>query len=113
MDLEGGGWARYGLSGQGAVWNFVDQDQTEITLEIISSSDVKQMIDLKYNRFLVKTDVVFKLQGDDSVNPSRLTTRTIPWLEETAVYVNAYANDHTRLEFVTGSGKNLRLFLFI
>ena len=105
MALQGGGWARYGLSGQGSVWNYVDQDQTEVTLEIISPSDVKEMIDLKYNRFLVQTDVVFKLQGDDSVNPSRLTTRSIPWLEETAVYINANAGDHTRLEFVAGSGK--------
>ena len=105
MDIEGGGWARYGRSNKGTVWNYVDEDATEITLDIISPSEVKEMIDLKYNNFLVQTDVVFKMQADDSVNPSRLTTRSLPWLVDTPLFIPNYGNDHTRIEFPSGSGK--------
>eukprot|EP00057_Strongylocentrotus_purpuratus_P019630 XP_011674104.1 PREDICTED: uncharacterized protein LOC105443016 [Strongylocentrotus purpuratus] len=103
MDIEGGGWARYGRSNKGTVWNYVDEDATEITLDIISPSEVKEMIDLKYNHFLVQTDVVFKMQADDSVNPSRLTTRSLPWLVDTPLFIPDYGNDHTRIEFPSGS----------
>ncbi|XP_030835299.1 uncharacterized protein LOC100892128 isoform X1 [Strongylocentrotus purpuratus] len=103
MDIESGGWARYGRSNQTAIWNYVDEDATEITLDIISPSEVKEMIDLKYNNFLVQTDVVFKMQADDSINPSRLTTRSLPWLVDTPLFIPDYGNDHTRIEFPSGS----------
>eukprot|EP00057_Strongylocentrotus_purpuratus_P004432 XP_003728682.2 PREDICTED: uncharacterized protein LOC100892128 [Strongylocentrotus purpuratus] len=107
MEIEGGGWARYGRSNQTAIWNYVDEDATEITLDIIDTSEVKEMIDLNYNHFLVQTDVVFKMQADDSINPSRLTTRSIPWLVDTPLFIPEYGQDHTRptsiIEFPSGS----------
>ncbi|XP_041480135.1 uncharacterized protein LOC121427681 [Lytechinus variegatus] len=103
MDVEGGGWARYGQSNQGTEWNYVDEDTVEVTLDIITPSEVKEMMDLKYNQFLVQTDVAFQMRADDSVNPSRLTTRSIPWLEDTPLFIPDYGNDHTRIEFPSGS----------
>jgi len=103
MVLHGGGWARYGHSGKQDVWNYVDEDAIEVTLEIMNASTIKQMIDLKYSLFVVDTDVTFKMQGDDSVNPSRLTIRTLPFMNHTDVYIDGFANDHTRLEFTPGS----------
>ncbi|XP_071500909.1 echinolectin 1-like [Diadema antillarum] len=103
MDLNGGGWVRYGKSGMGSVWHYVDENEAEVDLEIIPPSSIKQMIELKFTEFFVQTDVFFQMVGDDSVNPSSLTTRTIPWLEERKVYIDGYANDHTRLQFQSNS----------
>ena len=105
MDLDGGIWTRYGKSGQGAMWNYVDEDLVEVTLEIISPEKIQQIIDLMFNDFLVQTDVAFRIQGDNSENPSELTGREIPQLEDTLVFVIGYGGGHTRLEYVTGSGK--------
>ena len=105
MEIEGGGWARYGRSNQGTIWKYVDEDAIEITLDIIYPSEVKEMIDFKYNHFLVQTDVVLKMQADDSHNPSCLTSRSLPWLEDTHLFINGWGGDHTRVEFSSGSGK--------
>ncbi|XP_072171725.1 echinolectin 1-like [Diadema setosum] len=103
MTQNGGGWVRYGKSDMGSVWNYVEENEAEVELEIISASSIKQMQELKFTEFYVRTDVDFQMVGDDSVNPSRLITRTMPWLEEKEVYINGYANDHTRLQFQSNS----------
>ncbi|XP_071500910.1 echinolectin 1-like [Diadema antillarum] len=103
MDLNGGGWVRYGKSSMGSVWHYVDENKAEADLEIIPPSSIKQMSELKFAEFFVETDVVFQMFGDNSVNPSNLTTRTIPWLEQRKVYIDGYADDLTRLQFQLNS----------
>ena len=85
MDVDEGGWTRYGLSGH---WNYTDEDETSLRIELITPAELKEMQDLGYNRFLVHTDVEFSFQAYNSKAPTTLTTRSIPLLEETKVSIN-------------------------
>ena len=97
MDVDEGGWARYGLTGH---WNYVDENETSTTIELITPAEIKEMMDLKYNRFLVQTDVDFSFQAHTSRTPTTLTTRSIPWLDETKVTIAVHNNNETGYKHV-------------
>ena len=97
MSESEGGWTRFGSADMGSVWNYRDESETEVTLTIISAADIKLAKDLNFNTFRVLTDVEFRLQADDSTNPSSVETRSLPWLEPETLTIGV-GRDHTRLE---------------
>ena len=107
MDVDEGGWARYGLTGH---WNYVDENQTSLTIELVTPAELKEMMDLKYSRFLVQTDVDFSFQVRHSGAPTTLTTRSIPWLEEKKVTINnkGFADFKLVITFAPCSGKQIK-----
>ncbi|XP_022085445.1 uncharacterized protein LOC110976476 [Acanthaster planci] len=108
MDEFGGGWTRFGRGGMESAWNYQDENESEVTLIVISPRDVKLIQDLRFNTFRVSTDVTFRMQADDSTSPSTVYTRTLPWLEEKPFTIG-YGRDHTRLE-LTDEGDRLNCF---
>ncbi|XP_033642524.1 uncharacterized protein LOC117302649 [Asterias rubens] len=108
MSESEGGWTRFGSADMGSVWNYRDESETEVTLTIISAADIKLAKDLNFNTFRVLTDVEFRLQADDSTNPSSVETRSLPWLEPETLTIGA-GRDHTRLE-LTEDGDRMACF---
>nr|XP_054768672.1 echinolectin 1-like [Lytechinus pictus] len=105
MELFGGGWARYGKANKQNVWNFIDEDLIEVRLQVMEPSDIKEMIDMKYNTFKIHTDVTFSVQADDSTNPSRIHARILPWFNRAPFYIDGFGENFTRLEFLPGGNR--------
>ncbi|XP_071808542.1 echinolectin 1-like [Asterias amurensis] len=105
MDEFGGGWTRFGKGGMESTWNYRDEDETEINLDLISPQDIKMIKVSDFNTFKIFTDVEFYLQAEDSSNPSTLIALTLPSLEPKSISIGQ-GRDHTHLE-LTEEGDRL------
>ena len=98
MDNYGGGWARFGKGNMSLQWNYVDEDEQTITIDVVTDSDIVSMQSLDLTEFRILTDVQFRLQADDSVNPSSLSVTFLPSLTNGEMFISG-KGDHTHLIF--------------
>ena len=98
MDAFGGGWTRFGKGNMSSIWSYVDEDEQTVTLEMITASEMLKIKNLRFTEYRIMTDVQFWLQGDDSVNPSRLYVDFLLDLSPAEMYIDGSA-DHTHIIF--------------
>ena len=103
MESFGGGWTRFGKGSMGSEWNYIDEDEQTVTVEIISDADISKMQRLTFTEFRVTTDVKFRLQQDNSFNPSLLNVIFLPDLTPgTMTLTGDDSINHTHLKLSEG-----------
>ncbi|XP_038061158.1 uncharacterized protein LOC119731931 [Patiria miniata] len=95
-----GGWARFGKGNMQSVWNYTDEDEAEINLAIISDDEIEAIKTLSFSDFMIRTDVTFSVQADDSTNPSTVHALYLPSLQTVSINIPMDTNnDNTELRF--------------
>ena len=103
MDFRRGGSARFGKDSMGSEWNYINEDEKTVTIEVMSIVDISKMQHLTFTEFLVITDVQFRLQQDNSFNPSFLDVRFLPLLTPvTMKLTGGRLINHTHLKLSGG-----------
>ncbi|XP_038060747.1 uncharacterized protein LOC119731615 [Patiria miniata] len=94
------GWARFGKGNMQSVWNYEDEDEAEINLDIISDDEIEAIKNLTFTDFMIRTDVNFSLLADDSRNPSTIYALYLPSLKTVSLNIpmDKYS-DNTELRF--------------
>ncbi|XP_038061206.1 uncharacterized protein LOC119731954 [Patiria miniata] len=94
-----GGWARFGKGNMQSVWNYKDEDEAEINLDIISDDEIEAIKNLPFTDFMIRTDVTFSLQADDSRNPSTVHALYLPSLQTVSINIPLRYTNNNRLQF--------------
>ena len=103
MDLFEGCWTRFGKDNMSSEWNYTNENVQTATIEVISDADIYKMQSLNFINFIVITDVQFRLQQDNSYNPSSLDVIFLPDLTSgTMALMGDNRKDHTHLEWFQG-----------
>lgn len=82
-----GWWYRFGKGGMSSTWNFAYEWQASATLDVLDQSDISTISLLNISQIEVRTDVRFEIRTSDSVNPSSVTVRFTPSLNQATVKI--------------------------
>ena len=105
MKSFGGGWTRFGKDHMSSEWNYINENEQTVTIEVISNTEVFTMQNLTFTKFQVVSDVQFRLQQDDSINPSSLAVIFLPLLTRGNMKLRGDTEiNHTHLKL--SQGKN-------
>ena len=103
MESFGGGWTRFGKGNMRSEWNYINEDEQEVTIEVIAEADIQKMQSLGFTQFRVISDVQFWLQQDNSYNPSWLAVTFLPGLTFGQVrLMGDSSTDHTHIQWSEG-----------
>ena len=103
MEFFEGGWTRFGRNAMSSEWNYVNEHERTVTIEVISDTDIQKMQLITFTEFKVITDVQFGLTQDDSFNPSWLDVTFLPLLtHDTMRLTGDRLVDYTHLTWSEG-----------
>ncbi|CAH1802435.1 unnamed protein product [Owenia fusiformis] len=106
VNIAGEVWLHFGRRGQN--WNYIDSISYVCPINLLQQRHISAMADFDIFDYAIESDLQFRLQADDSTNPSFLKVSSVDSPCSMDVIEMGYGSDHTNLSFTPNTFDRIR-----